>query len=259
MAIRVKHKRGTTAPTTSDIEIGELAIDYVNQKLYSANSTDVFEIGGNAGNATRVYQAFTATASQTTFTVDDGYSVGNIDVFINGVKLAEDEYTATDGDDVVLDVGAINGAIVEVVGWLIVPGATSGIANPLTESINANSFSITSLGLLEMGPSVRAALSYTSSNTDPQVIDTIDKSTYRSGKYTVTVKNNATNAYQISELLVIHDDSETDAYLQEHGVVITNAVCATFSANANSTVIRLYTTPVVASSVFRLTKELHIV
>ncbi len=117
---KVKHKRtGTPAavPTISDIEIGELAINYADQKLFSANSSAVFELGGGSSTPmTRVYQAYTATASQTTFTVTSGYDVGYIDVYVNGVKLAADEYTQ-DGADVVLDVGAILNSIVEVVGY----------------------------------------------------------------------------------------------------------------------------------------------
>ena len=46
--------------------------------------------------------AFTATAAQTTFTVSGGYTVGLVDVFINGVKLAAADFTATNGTTVVL-------------------------------------------------------------------------------------------------------------------------------------------------------------
>src|SRR6185369_1773055 len=57
-------------------------------------------------SATQVYQAYTATASQTTFAVSGGYTVGMVDVFYNGDKLARSEFTATDGSNVVLGVGA---------------------------------------------------------------------------------------------------------------------------------------------------------
>jgi len=42
----------------------------------------------------------TATAGQTTFAVD--YTVGFIDVFLNGIKLANEDFTATNGSSVVL-------------------------------------------------------------------------------------------------------------------------------------------------------------
>lgn len=51
---------------------------------------------------------FYATAGQTTFTLSQGYSVGDIDVFLNGVKLVEsDDYYATNGTTVVLNSAAL--------------------------------------------------------------------------------------------------------------------------------------------------------
>jgi len=68
--------------------------------------------------ATQTRQSFTATASQTTFNTA-GYSPGYIDVFLNGVKLAPADYTATNGSDVVLAVGAASGDILETVAYEI--------------------------------------------------------------------------------------------------------------------------------------------
>lgn len=61
---------------------------------------------------------FTATAAQTTFTVTQGYSVGDVDVFLNGVKLFEgDDYYAINGSTVVLTSGAAAGDSVQVVSY----------------------------------------------------------------------------------------------------------------------------------------------
>ena len=68
--------------------------------------------------ATQTRQTFTATASQTTFNTA-GYSVGYVDVFLNGVKLAPADYTATNGSDIVLAVGAASGDILETVAYEI--------------------------------------------------------------------------------------------------------------------------------------------
>ena len=59
------------------------------------------------------FTSFTATAGQTTFTVN--YAVGNILVFMNGAKLNSADFTATNGTSVVLASGASVGDIVEVV------------------------------------------------------------------------------------------------------------------------------------------------
>ena len=56
---------------------------------------------------------FTATAGQTAFTVN--YLVDTIEVFLNGVKLLQGDYTATNGTSVVLNDAAAAGDKVEVV------------------------------------------------------------------------------------------------------------------------------------------------
>ncbi len=59
---------------------------------------------------------FTATASQTTFTITQGYQAGDIDVYLNGVRLVDsDDYYATNGSTVVLTSGAAVGDSLVVV------------------------------------------------------------------------------------------------------------------------------------------------
>ena len=58
---------------------------------------------------------FTATASQTTFTVT--YTVGLVEVYRNGVKLAVADYTASNGTTIVLATGANAGDVIEVVAF----------------------------------------------------------------------------------------------------------------------------------------------
>ena len=50
MATVIKLKRGTTAPTNSDIVDGEVAIDTSNQKFYINDNGTVKEIGGGASS-----------------------------------------------------------------------------------------------------------------------------------------------------------------------------------------------------------------
>ena len=55
MASTIKIKRSSVAgkiPTTSDITVGELAINVKDQKLYSSNGISVFEIGAGGGSVT---------------------------------------------------------------------------------------------------------------------------------------------------------------------------------------------------------------
>jgi hypothetical protein len=53
-------------------------------------------------------QTFTPTSNQTSFTITNGYTVGKILVYLNGVKLLDtSDYTATNGSAVVLTTGAL--------------------------------------------------------------------------------------------------------------------------------------------------------
>ncbi len=59
---------------------------------------------------------FTATAGQTTFTVSQGYQPGDLDVFLNGVRLVDgDDFNALNGSTVVLTSGAAVGDSLVVV------------------------------------------------------------------------------------------------------------------------------------------------
>ncbi len=66
--------------------------------------------------ATQTRDAFTATAGQTSFTTS-GYTPNFLDVYLNGVKLAAADYTASNSVDVVLTVGAALNDILEVVAY----------------------------------------------------------------------------------------------------------------------------------------------
>src|SRR5210317_2012572 len=67
--------------------------------------------------ATQTRDSYTATASQTTFAVSNGYSIGFIDVFMNGVKLASADFTASDGNTVVLASGAAAGDLIDIIAY----------------------------------------------------------------------------------------------------------------------------------------------
>jgi len=72
----------------------------------------------------RTSQTFTASSGQTTFSFS--YTVGFLDVFVNGVKLASSEFTATNGSTVVLAVGSFVGDIVELISYYTVSGGGGG-------------------------------------------------------------------------------------------------------------------------------------
>lgn len=77
-------------------------------------------------------QTFTATLGQTVFTITGGYTVGLIDVFVNGARLNSTSVTATDGSTIVLTDAAEVGDIVDVVLYAVL---TSGFAFGSTDNV----------------------------------------------------------------------------------------------------------------------------
>jgi len=78
-------------------------------------------IGNSPGVASqRIVTSFTATSGQTLFTLSSGYSLGYLDVFLNGVKLSNSgsDYIATNGTSMTLTQAAASGDIVECVAYL---------------------------------------------------------------------------------------------------------------------------------------------
>ncbi len=80
---------------------------------------------------TRTEFVFTATDGQTTFSTDDtstalAYTAGKIDVYLNGVRLAPADFTATNGTSIVLASGAAAGDFLEVLIFTATDLSTSG-------------------------------------------------------------------------------------------------------------------------------------
>lgn len=76
-------------------------------------------LGNTPGvSSQRLVSSFVATSGQTTFTPSGGYSLGYVDVLINGVELDSSDFTAADGVNIVLSSGAVVGDEVKIKAWL---------------------------------------------------------------------------------------------------------------------------------------------
>ena len=121
------------APTAGNLVSGELALNTADGKLYYKDPSNVVQSISGA-TATYVRTSFTATAGQTTFTV--GYTVGFVQVFLNGVLLNGTDYTASNGTTIVLATGAALNDIVEVIAYNIVNiGVASSLAGGIASQI----------------------------------------------------------------------------------------------------------------------------
>jgi hypothetical protein len=112
----------TADPDGSALDVGDLYFDTVSStmKVYSSGG---WIAAGSAVNGTSNRFEYTATAGQTTFTGSDSnsavlaYDAGFIDLYLNGVKLANSDYTATNGTSVVLGTGAAVNDILMIVAF----------------------------------------------------------------------------------------------------------------------------------------------
>jgi hypothetical protein len=68
-------------------------------------------------SATRTVTEVTATAGQTVFNANGGYTVGYLDVFLNGSQLQNTDFTATNGSSVTLTEAAQVNDVVRLVAW----------------------------------------------------------------------------------------------------------------------------------------------
>lgn len=91
-----------------------------------------------ASNGTGVYwspttyvrQTFTGDNVTTSFTVTGGYTPSQLDVYVNGIKMAGADITITSGTAVVFVTAPPSGAVIDVV------GAIAGIMNYATVNVN---------------------------------------------------------------------------------------------------------------------------
>ena len=110
-----------TAPTTDGngnaLSAGDLYFDTANttMKVWTGS---IWAAASSSVNGISRSQTFTATASQTTFTLTGGYDPNYVHVFQNGVKLLNaTDVTVTSGTSVVLATGAAVGDIIDVVAF----------------------------------------------------------------------------------------------------------------------------------------------
>ena len=99
-------------------------------------------IGRNPGDSSVIIakQYYTAAGIQTDFSFSAGYTVGYLDVYLNGIRLVSpNDYSATDGSTVTLTAAAINGDVVELVAYkafnlgnVTTAGGNFSVANDLT-------------------------------------------------------------------------------------------------------------------------------
>jgi hypothetical protein len=121
----------TPVPTTRSLSINGTAYDLSADRAWTIS----------AGSSARNVSTFTATSGQTTFTISGGYTANLVDVYVNGARLNANDFVATSGTDVVLNVGVVTNDIVEIVNYIASASASisgSGTTGYITKWIGTS-------------------------------------------------------------------------------------------------------------------------
>ena len=106
---------GASAGTYGDASnVAQIVVD-ANGRITGISDVTI----SSGGSTTRTVNRYVATASQTLFPASGtiSYTVGYVDVFLNGTKLDSTEFTASNGTTVTLTTGATVDDIVELVAF----------------------------------------------------------------------------------------------------------------------------------------------
>lgn len=182
----------------------------------------------------KIYK-YTATNGQTTFTGSDdnsktlSYRPNYISVFLNGVKLQENEYTATNNTSVILTSSVTANDVLEIQSF-----STIYIVEPTV---------LLNYGKITSNSNTTTAVTST-------VCDTFSATEYRSAKYFIQITDNTNNDYYATDATILHDGA--NSYISVYGEVYSNVSLATFDTDINSGDVRLLVTPITANSTIKL-------
>lgn len=105
-------------------------------------------------SATRTITEIVATAGQTVFVANGGYTVGFIDVFVNGAQLQTSDFTATNGSSITLNSGATASDDIRLVAWgTFSAGAVNG-GSIIDSTVTAAKLASSSVTQAKLGSNV---------------------------------------------------------------------------------------------------------
>lgn len=103
--------------------------------------------------------------------------------------------------------------------------------------------------------STSGANTVSTSNSSALIVDSFSGTAYRGGKYVITVTDTGNSTFQMTELLLMHDS--TTGFTTEYATLrsVANNL-AVFSANLSGSTVRLWATPAVTASSYKIHRQL---
>jgi hypothetical protein len=273
MASIVKIKRSSVqgrAPTTSNLETGELALNTRDGKLFSANSSTVFEIGANV-ESSHIGTLTVGNTSPYTFPVSDGTNDQVLATDGNGnlifkaqtggavpstlvstsyhftANTNQTTFNGTDNQGTTLgyDIGRINVYLNGIRLYANVDfTATNGSSIVLADGVSNND--LLTVDAIGFAPNivlddevVISANTRTSTSTSQIVLDTFSKGDIASAQYNVQARD-ATGVHFTTVNVTHHANT---AFLTEFGTIISNNSLMTLDAVMTPTSLDFKVTP----------------
>ena len=148
--------------------------------------------------------------------------------------------------------------------WTLVPINASG-SNTQVQFNDSNSYNgsagftfdktsntVTVANSIIIGTTLNQYITLTTTGTSTVALDQFATASYRSAEYIISIKDNTSNNYQLSKILLIHDGGAS--YITEYGAIWTNTNIATFTSNIQSSNAVLYVTPTPTNTTIRIQK-----
>ncbi len=132
----------TSANAPSTPSTGDLWYKTTDSSLNVYENSVWNRVGGST--TIRTVETFTATANQTTFTPSTNYSY--VDVYKNNVRVPTNQYTATNGVNIVLATGATANDVIEIYAYATIGGTAQGTGGLSIVSVVVTDVSGTPLG-----------------------------------------------------------------------------------------------------------------
>ena len=151
----------------------------------------------------RTGNVFTAGVAQTSFTVS--YNVGFVDVYINGVRLTDSEFTGTSGTSIILNESCFGGETVDILAYNTTSTGSGGGGGISTESQTLNDvLGLGNTSSLGMSVGVVTATSYNGSGSNLTGIVTYITAgsgisvNQNSGNVTITAMGSSEGSWTVS-------------------------------------------------------------
>ena len=167
--------------------------------------------GGGATGDAITKESFSVTSTQSVFNLANEYSTGLINVYVNGLKLPEEDYTENPPTQVTLAVAAEAGDTVEFIGF------RSRISNT---DLNSEVTNLTVTGLLRSSG--------------------INSGTFNSEQYVKSWVQETSNSYTVSEDTTLTASSSDHTMFTKHEAIVVGAGASLIIDSSSAFVVDLY-------------------